>query len=75
MADAKQTWFAVVEGWSGYALDAYPAERAAYRRELGNAIVGEFASPRAATDAVIDELRRRRAVWAMRQHPAAGRMH
>jgi hypothetical protein len=65
--DHTRTWFAVVGGMSGYALDAYPWERRRYQRELGNRIVGEFATQKAATEAVIDELRRRRAASAMRR--------
>lgn len=40
----KQTYFAVIDpsGMQGFVLDAYPDERDKYKRELKDAIVGEF---------------------------------
>jgi hypothetical protein len=47
--DAKQKratralrYFAIFDGRNGYAVDVYPEELAAWRREYGKQIVGEF---------------------------------
>lgn len=42
------TYFAVIHGDVGYALDAWPEERAGYLRELGSRIIGEYLSQEAA---------------------------
>jgi hypothetical protein len=51
-------WLAVVHPDVGYVLDAYPAELARYRRELGTAIRGEFASSDEAAAVVVRACRR-----------------
>ena len=40
-------WFAVVHPreLTGYALDYYPDEKQAYLKELGDAIIGDHATP------------------------------
>jgi hypothetical protein len=43
-------------GRRGYVLDTFPEERARHLRELGRAVVGEFASWREATKAVTSAL-------------------
>jgi hypothetical protein len=53
-------WMAVVHREVGYVLDAYPAELARYRRELGAAIRGEFATSAEAAAAVVRACRRPR---------------
>ena len=55
------TWLAVVHrmvdgGGRGYVLDIFPEERARHLRELGRAVIGEFASWREATKAVASAL-------------------
>ena len=53
----RPTWFAVVFGDLGYALDTYPEERASYFCELGSNIVGEYETQEAAEEAVKAKLR------------------
>ena len=55
------TWLAVVHrmvdgGRRGYVLGIFPEERARHLRELGRAVIGEFASWREATKAVTSAL-------------------
>jgi hypothetical protein len=51
-------WMAVVHRDVAYVLDAYPEELARYRRELGAAIRGEFASSDEAAAVVAETARR-----------------
>jgi hypothetical protein len=51
-------WMAVVHREVGYVLDAHPEELARYRRELGAAIRGEFASSDEAAAVVVRTCRR-----------------
>jgi hypothetical protein len=53
-------WLAVVHHDIAYVLDAYPEELVRYRRQLGAAIRGEFASSDEAAAAVVRACRRSR---------------
>jgi len=44
MPNDPLTYFAVVHDNLGYALDAYPEERASCLREFGKRIIGEYRS-------------------------------
>ena len=43
-ADQGVTYLAIVGRSSAYVLDMYPEERDRYLREMGNAVVSEFAT-------------------------------
>ena len=51
-------WFAVVEKRAklGYVVDYYPEEKRAYERDYGVAIIGDFATPEEAEEAVTKRL-------------------
>ena len=54
MSADELRYFAVVDASEkfGYALDYYPNEERSYKREQGSRIIGDFATPEEALDAV-----------------------
>ena len=62
-ARPRLTWLAIVDGRTGYAIDAYPKELASYRRRFGSTVIGEFA----------DREKARTRVWGVTRERAGGR--
>ena len=58
-ADQGVTYLAIVGRSSAYVLDMYPEERDRYLREMGNAVVSEFATAEEAEAVAARNLRQR----------------